>query len=298
MSEVNFRNKGPAPQVHDNSKLQVRQGSPAHYQATSSAMKTEIRPMSTVHTMGAKNAAPPPHLAGRQPAQPPKVLGGTAPARAPGAPNVLGRAPTVLGQRPTPQAPQHKPGAVSKPKPGAVNRSPVTPAQPQSTQPATPAQPQLTSPTVGSAAQPVNVAPLEVRLISPAGAVLLGQILEMFLASEQFSGRGESDLVKLGIKTLTDMHPLFPPGVEIPVPNVTPPPGQQGPSVVMVDLPQSQQASSAPSPQSGSTQPPPAASGSQSASQPSAASGSQSTPVITPPSASAPNAPSSGSKPA
>ena len=229
MSEVSYRNKGPAPQVHDNSKLQIRQGSPAHYQATTSSIKTEMRPQSTVHTMGAKSAALPPHLAGRQPAavQPPKVLGGAAASR--GAPQVLGGKPGVLNQpNRTPQPPQlpkPTPGSVGRPRP-AVNRTPVTRA----------AAPQAQAQTRAQVIAP-QAAPLESRLISPEGALLLGQICEMFVTSEQFSGRGATELVQLAVKTLTDMQPLFPPGVEIPIPNVSPPEAQAGPSVVMVPLP-------------------------------------------------------------
>jgi hypothetical protein len=220
MSEVSYKNKGPAPQVHNNEKLQIRQGSPAHYQASTTNSKTEMRPQSTHHTMGAKSGQLPPHLAGRQPAevQPPKVLGGTASTRG-ATPPVLSRAPSQIAPSQTtrpkvapkvpPKAagPRHTPGSVGASKPGKPT--------------------QATTPAV--------TAPLETRLISPEGALLLGQIAEMFIAAEQFSGRGETDLVKLAVKTLTDMQPLFPPGIEIPIPNVTPPVGE-GSTVTMVPL--------------------------------------------------------------
>ena len=185
MSEVFIRGKGPVPQVHDGGKLRFSKGVPAHFQGNPPGPRTVMVPISQPHVMGAKHAVQAPAHTNTPSAKP-------APVRVIGRPGV------------TPQ---------SGVKPGAMSGQPRKPGAPVATP---------TKPATKTVAPPMPPPTIETQLISPEGAFLIGQLFEMFISGEQYNGRGDTPLVKLAIKTLIDLHPLLPPGVVIPIPNVEP----------------------------------------------------------------------------
>jgi hypothetical protein len=190
VSEISFKGKAPTPQVHDNRSLQVRQGSPAYSHAAPSNSKTEIAPVARQHVMGAKGAvqAPKPNAAGN------------APARAGGV--------NVLKHKQTPAGLKNTAGASRAGNPGSVSAA-SKPAAPAST------------PTSSSASTPPDAhAQLALALLSPPAALLLGQLLEMFIAGEQMGPNRNSIYVQIGSKALADLAPFLPAGVVIPIPDI------------------------------------------------------------------------------